>query len=54
MKVQVQLIHMYSDEYFEFDNTEDLAKAVVFFVQHGKGFTVDIVEEDKDNENGDK
>lgn len=54
MKIKVQLNNMFSEEYFEFDNTEDLTKAVTFFVQHGKSFTVEVVEEGKDNENGDK
>ena len=52
--IRVQLNNMFSEEYFEFDNTEDLTKAVTFFVQHGKSFAVEVIEEGKENENGDK
>lgn len=50
--IRIQLNNIFSEVYFTFDNTEDLTKAVTFFVQHGKSFTVEVVEED--NENGDK
>ena len=52
--IRIQLNNMFSEEYFEFDNTEDLTKAVTFFVQHGKSFTVEVSKEGKENENGDK
>ena len=54
MKIKVQLNNMFSEEYFTFDNTEDLTKAVTFYVQHGKSFTVEVVAEGKAIENGDK
>ena len=54
MRIELKLNNMYGDEYFAFDNMDDLAEAVVFFVHHGKSFTVDVIKEDKENENGDK